>query len=141
MLKAYLTRFKTSDQGTFGIFSIPDIGFMSVTCELPWRNNEPNVSCIPQGEYVCKVVNSPRYGKAYEVIGVDGRTHILHHIGNWGGDVELGYKSDILGCIVHGRKFGILSGQDAVISSGTTIKELMKVTQGADLDLKIVEIY
>ena len=52
------------------------------TLERPWKDNAPEVSCIPVGEYICKRVNSPKFGETFEVTEVPNRTHILFHSGN-----------------------------------------------------------
>ncbi len=40
------------------------------TSELPWKNNQTNISCIPQGEYsVLARSNHPKYGSSFIVTG------------------------------------------------------------------------
>ena len=46
-----LRRTETSDAGTFGEMYDEDEHLVGVTVELPWRDNQTNVSCIPAGEY------------------------------------------------------------------------------------------
>lgn len=38
-----------------------DEGKSLYTIERPWKNNVPDVSCIPEAEYVCKPYFSPRH--------------------------------------------------------------------------------
>ena len=52
------------------------------TIELPWKNNAPQVSCIPEGEYVLRKRYSPRFGQHYLLINVPGRSFILIHPAN-----------------------------------------------------------
>lgn len=102
-------------QGTFGI-----IVFGSqylYTGELPWRQNKPNISRIPQGKYVVRVRNSPKYGQVYHITDVRGRSYILFHQGNFCGDRSLGFRTNVQGCILLGRRRGKLYGQKAVLSS------------------------
>lgn len=52
------------------------------TIELPWKENKPNVSCIPEGRYELKKRYSPRFGKHLIVMNVPGRSFILLHAAN-----------------------------------------------------------
>lgn len=52
------------------------------TIELPWRNNEPNRSCIPEGTYVLKRRYSLKFRWHLEVKDVPGRSYILIHPAN-----------------------------------------------------------
>ena len=52
------------------------------TIELPWRNNMPNRSCIPEGTYVLKKRYSKKFRWHLEVIDVPGRSYILIHPAN-----------------------------------------------------------
>lgn len=63
-------------------------------CEK-WRDNKASVSCIPDGEYLCEIVRSPKFGEVYEIKGVPNRSHILMHTGNTVADTE--------GCELYGR--------------------------------------
>ena len=112
-----LVREITSDQGTFGKMAGP--GLFVYTMERPWRNNEPNVSCIPAGKYELRPRDYNRGGyPAVEVFAVPGRTHILAHIGNTIDDVQ--------GCICPGLGYGVVHGQWAVTSSKAAFAELMR---------------
>jgi len=51
---------------------------------------------------------------------------ILIHPGNWAGDVHLGLKSDVQGCILIGRKTGVLDGQHAVLESRNAIMDMKR---------------
>ena len=52
------------------------------TIELPWRNNQPQVSCIPEGRYALKGRYSSKYGNHLILHGVKGRSYILIHPAN-----------------------------------------------------------
>lgn len=83
---------------------------LCVTLENAWRDNEPRVSCIPEGEYSLHLIHeSPKYGVVPKVLEVPGRSHILFHPGN--------LARHTLGCILPGTGFGVLEGQNAVLSS------------------------
>lgn len=110
-----LIRTDSSDEGTFGVLIYPD-GYM-YTGELPWRGNKSNISCIPEGRYAVRVRTSPKYGRVYHVTGVPGRSYILLHQGNFCGNRDLSYRTNVAGCILLGLKRGRLYGQQAVCSS------------------------
>ena len=52
------------------------------TIELPWRENELRVSCIPEGTYTLRKRHSIRFNWHIEVLGVKDRKHILFHPAN-----------------------------------------------------------
>ncbi len=67
------------------------------TMELPWKNNEFQVSCIPAGIYKVKKRKSSKYGEHFHIQDVPKRSLILIHVGN--------FHSDLLGCIAPGKEF------------------------------------
>ena len=52
------------------------------TIELPWRNNAPRISCIPEGRYEVVKRYSPRFKNHLVVCDVAGRSLILIHPAN-----------------------------------------------------------
>lgn len=134
-----LFRFKRGDQGTRGVlFS----GLFNCnTLELPWRENEKNISCIPAGEYQVKIRISPKYGQVYHVQEVPNRTFILVHSGNWAGDTSKGFKTHVNGCILLGAKRGLLVNQWAVLNSRITVKRFMARMALQPFTLKIHEAF
>ena len=52
------------------------------TIELPWRNNERRVSCIPEGKYLLRKRYSNKFKWHLEVIDVKNRSFILIHPAN-----------------------------------------------------------
>ena len=121
-----LRRVDHREWGTYGVLIGPDGPFI-VTLELPWRDNEARVSSIPQGVYVCKRVQSPRFGNTFEVTNVPGRSHILFHGGN--------STADTLGCILTGTTFdpvGGMNGKNGVTGSKMAWDELMDMQRGVD---------
>jgi hypothetical protein len=52
------------------------------TIELPWKDNEKNTSCIPEGRYELKKRYSPRFKAHLLVKDVPGRSVILIHPAN-----------------------------------------------------------
>ena len=91
---------------------------MSDTLENPWVNNKKNVSCIPRGEYKVRL-RLPRESATRDYLhllveGVENRSHILIHIGN--------FPKDTSGCIL----VGLGSQQDAVNNSVLAMDLLIK---------------
>ena len=91
--------------------------FQCKTLELPWRFNEPNISCIPRGIHLVEKRWSERH-RDHFIIEVEGRTYILIHPGN--------YYYEILGCILVGESFGDMDG-DGVIDVKNARKTLNKM--------------
>jgi hypothetical protein len=56
--------------------------FICNTIELPWKNNETKVSCIPEGKYFIRKRYSKKYKWHLEVVGVRNRSFILFHPAN-----------------------------------------------------------
>ena len=52
------------------------------TIELPWKNNETKVSCIPEGKYFMKKRYSKKFQWHLEVLNVKNRSLILFHSAN-----------------------------------------------------------
>lgn len=116
-----LIRTRQTDQGSLGLWVI-DNEFFCYTMEPPDRGNRPNLSCIPPGEYEAVWHKSPHFGWVYLVTGVDGRSFILTHSGNYGGDIHKGYKTHTNGCILLGSRIGVLGHQAAVLNSRPTVR-------------------
>ena len=133
----YLFRMRSHDEGTEGI--LVSNSFACKTLELPWRDNERSISCIPAGEYKTIIRVSPKYGRCYWVTNVEGRSWILIHSGNWAGDVKKGFKTHVNGCILLGKKFGDLLGQRAVLNSRITVRAFMNYMRYQNFTLKILD--
>ena len=87
--------------------------------ELPWKNNERRVSCIPAGTYQIIKHTSPKFGQCYWVQDVPNRSEILIHPAN--------YHRQLLGCIAPGRDFIDIDGdgQLDVTASKATMAQLL----------------
>jgi len=72
--------------------------FIAHTLELAWKDNQKSISCIPKGEYKCRVrlarESATRDYVHLLVQDVPNRSYILFHRGN--------YPSDSRGCILTG---------------------------------------
>lgn len=110
-----LKRLRTSDQGTFGELYMDDTR-LCVTCELPWKNNQHGVSCIPTGQYHYIPHNSPKHPDTWEIAAVPNRSAILIHEGNTIADTD--------GCILVGDRFGMIDDMPAVLDSKLTLHSL-----------------
>ena len=111
-----LQREDSEEDGTYGTLRFPD-GTVLNTLELPWKNNEAQVSCIPPGIYPCKMRSSKHFGETYEVQNVQGRSAILIHAGNSAGSVDKGHKADSKGCILLGMDRGRKGSQKVITAS------------------------
>ena len=116
MRKVTLTRYEMTPDGTFGKV-VTDNGFQCYSLEKVWKNNEPEVSCIPSGEYQCAVGESPKFGKVYGVQKVPNRTDILIHAANW--------ERQLLGCIALGRATGVVLGINGIMGSRDAVAGFM----------------
>jgi Family of unknown function (DUF5675) len=69
-----------------------------LTIELPWKNNETKVSCIPEGKYFIKKRYSKKFQWHLEVLDVQNRSFILFHSAN-------NALQELNGCIAPATKF------------------------------------
>lgn len=148
MQKLKLIRLKTNDHGTFGVLVSDDGRFMCWTLELPWRNNQANISCIPTGKYEAQRKHSPRFNKPLYRLNdsqTAPRSAILIHAGNYAGDTKKGFKSDAQGCILLGGELATrnLSGlkQEMILNSQYVMENFHNHMQGEDLELTILEAF
>ena len=56
--------------------------YVCFTLELPWKENQKNISCIPEGSYELKSRTSKKFKRHLEVMDVYGRSGILLHPAN-----------------------------------------------------------
>lgn len=135
-----LVRGPSTDQGTFGRLLFG--GQVLHTTELPWRNNTRQLSCIPPGAYTCALVNSPKFGRVYGVQAVPGRSHVLIHAANVGGDVAKGWSTQLQGCIAPAERLGAIRIPDgrmqrAGLVSRPALRRLMAWAGGQPFTLEI----
>lgn len=132
-----LTRHSYDPRGTLGRLWYPtgrydwfQGGFFH-TVERPWLDNAPNISCIPQNTYICKRVNSPRFGNTFEVTNVPNRTHILIHAAN--------FPHELQGCIAVGTE--LMADKVAVASSRKALNKLYEELANIDeFELEIKQL-
>lgn len=118
-----IIRSPSTDDGTFGMM-LDGVTSFCLTLEREWLDNKIGESCIPDKEYICRRVNSPKFGNTFEVCGVLNRTAILFHKGN--------LMDDSHGCIILGEQFEPFNSRNAVLSSGKAFSEFIERTNGID---------
>ena len=118
-----IIRSPSTEDGTFGMM-LDDMIPFCLTLERQWLNNKTGESCIPDGNYACKRVNSPKFGNTFEVTNVSNRSHILFHKGN--------LMDDSHGCIILGEQFEPLNRKNAVLASGKAFTEFIERTKNID---------
>lgn len=107
-----LTRKIQNGAATLGRLVVPSGAFW-FTLENPKRPT-PVDDRIPPGFYICKRVDSPKFGDTFEVTKVPGRSHILFHSGN--------KEKDTLGCILLGKASNSV---DEIYRSRVAFREFM----------------
>lgn len=141
-----LERLESGAQGTLGrIWARGATGVLRLyTGELPWRDNAPNVSCIPPapgGEPVirrCVWTWSPRFRRfMYLVLGTAPRAGIRKHPANLMGDARLGFRAQLNGCIALGERLGWIDGQKALLLSAPALRRFESHMGHAPFTLEI----
>lgn len=140
-MNAELIRVEIGKKGTFGVWLWNGETFC-VTLELPWKNNQRQISSIPAGKYICERRPSPlitrltqgRWKTGFVVTNVPGRSDIMIHSGR--------LIAHTRGCILAASAFGKLkSAQREVVNSGQTFLEFMDFTKDVDrFELTIREV-
>jgi len=123
---------RNEDDGVQSLGILEFEGFKCNTLERPWKNNAPNISCIPKGEWLVKWTFSPKFMRfTYEIQKVYGRDGIRFHPGS--------YFYDISGCILLGNGYKDLNkdGRLDIINSTITIKTFEKLLNKQDFKLII----
>jgi hypothetical protein len=132
-----LKRAPSAPYGTVGALLREDGSRVAWALELPWRDNVRGESCIPAGRYLCVDRLSPKFGRAYEVVGVPGRSNILVHAGNHAGRPSPPLESDVLGCVLLGTYLGTLRGQLAVLVSRPAVAAFRREMAGQPFWLEV----
>lgn len=140
MARVSLQRFEGSEEGTFGIFRV-EVGtteYSFFSGELSWKDNQPNVSCIPTGVYVGRYCWSPRLKRsAYLIDGVPNRAGIRIHPANFMGASALGLLCQLNGCIALGEKLGWIEGQRSLLLSRPAVRRFEELLKQQDFELEI----
>ena len=103
------------------------------TLELPYRDNQRSISCIPAGEYKVRL-RLPRESATRDYIhlivkDVPNRSHILFHIGNT--------AKDTIPCILVGQGTQQDIVHNSTLAMDLLIKEIINLGEGYDINLII----
>lgn len=127
-MKLLLERHETGPQGTFGTLLFA--GKSLYTLERQWLDNQPNISCIPDGTYRAVVSYSPRFGRRlYLLCAVPNRSGIRIHPAN--------LASQLNGCVALGERLGYLDNKKAILMSAPAVRALEDFTGRQPFDLEI----
>ena len=128
---------RTSDDGrqTLGNAETQDehgnVYLRFASLELPWKNNERQVSCIPAGKYKVIKRYSQKYGNHFHVQDVPARDMILIHAANFSRQLE--------GCIAVGRKhFDMDNDGLKDVSNSRTTLSLLYNEMPEEFELEII---
>lgn len=137
-MKALLTRLSSNDEGTIGVLLLADKAWFSL--ELPWRDNQQRISCIPTGAYVLKWTLSPRFKRyTYQILEVPNRTGIRLHSGNLAGR-KPAYVTHSLGCPLLGYKVGTIKKQRAVLDSRRAVADFERRANKQIVELEVRDV-
>lgn len=128
-MRTVLQRLTQSDNGTFGVW-INDDRPLFATLELPWKDNQKDISCVPAGTYHVAITFSNHFQKdVFLLSGVPNRDNVEIHVGNT--------VKDILGCIIVGMEYSM--SDYAIVNSKIAFTNLMNIMP-SEFDLTIVDI-
>lgn len=117
-MKVFIKRFSDDGKQTLGNLSIEGAEFNCATIELPYKDNQRRISCIPKGRYTVVKRVSPKYGNHFHITNVPNRDWVLIHSAN--------FSSQLLGCISVGEKHIDLNsdGLKDINNSKNTLKKM-----------------
>jgi len=104
--------------------------FICNTIELPWKNNETRVSCIPEGNYFIKKRYSQKFQWHLVIENVQNRSLILFHPAN-------NALQELNGCIAPVTK---VSGPGLGLMSRKAFNKLKKIVYKAMDNKESVEL-
>lgn len=135
--ETYILRNPSDEKQTLGVFIAPDGKelFVAKTLELPDKNNQSQISCIPYGRYPVKKTWSPRYNDLrYEICFVPGRSGVRFDVAN--------FANQLKGCVCMGAAHKDINadGNLDIIHSGTTIEKFNALMGGEEFWLNILKL-
>jgi hypothetical protein len=107
------------DQGTNGEL-YTNGRLLCYTIELPWKDNQPRVSCVPEGRYELRRRYSPKFKEHLLIKGVQGRSFILLHPAN-------DALRELMGCIAPVSK---LTGTGKGEGSRAALRKVLQMAAG-----------
>jgi len=124
--------------GTLEVLRGGSVEFKCFTLELPWKNNERQVSCImpaPGAERTYKArktKKSPSFNYEHlDILDTPGRSYVKLHSGN--------FNKQILGCCLVGKALVDINGDGEldVTASRETLEKLLTFIP-SECDLRII---
>jgi len=128
-MNSVIQRLTSSEHCTYGIW-INDDKPLFATLELPWKDNQKDISCIPAGTYkIMKQFSNHFQREVFLLYNVPNRNAVEIHIGNT--------VKDILGCIIVGMEYSMTDY--AIVCSRTAFDKLMSIMP-SEFDLTIKDV-
>lgn len=128
-----LIRTDLMDRQTLGRLFVLDenaqVLFQCVTLELPWKDNQRNISCIPPGNYRITPRISQKYGRHLHILDVPNRDWILIH--------EANFFHQLRGCIAVGQEIREIDG-DGMPDITNSVKTKLKLLKYIKSESKII---
>lgn len=121
------------DTGKETIGNLTVGNFACSTLELPWKDNQQSISCIPKGTYQCEWGYMGDLKEYHYVLkDVPGRASIFIHEGN--------YYTNSKGCILLGSSLGDINhdGEMDVLSSRVTLAKFEALFNKKPFTLKVL---
>jgi hypothetical protein len=121
ILSVEINRINDDERQTLGELHVIGLDFKCKTLELPYRDNQREISCIPCGTYIVNKRWSPKYGFHFEVKDVPNRDYILIHSAN--------FARQLRGCIAVGEAHVDIDqdGSKDVSNSKKTLQKLIEI--------------
>lgn len=122
-MKAYQIRtyYPTHTQSVFtAVDDNHNILFQCCILELPWKDNERKISCIPEGIYPVVERRTDKFKRHYHIHNVPDRSFILQHPGNFTAQIE--------GCQLPGERFQHLNKDviPDIIQTRSTLDRMLR---------------
>lgn len=110
--------------------------FNCLTLELPWRNNQRNISCYPAGIYKVQKHKRPNGRWSFWVKDVPGRTAILFHAGNY----IASQTSHSAGCTLVGFRYDDIDkdGIIDIVDSNKALQMLLDLMPDTEFELHVI---
>ena len=134
-MNIFITRQASSPSGTPGELTVTNPQGQTLTCktlELPWKDNQPSISCIMADSYPATIWHSDHLDcDVLRLQDKHGRKDGLIHCGNFAGDVSQGLETQVHGCTLVGSSYGTLTNdegqaQAAILNSRVTLKRIIE---------------
>lgn len=115
-----LTEGEKQTEGLLTVFLDDKKIFNCYSLELPWLDNQHQVSCIPKGTYNVEKRYSTKYKHHFHVLDVPNRSYILIHNGN--------YNWHTKGCILVGKTLTDIN-KDGLRDTTSSVETLNKLNE------------